>query len=225
LVGGASRTVRLLRFSEDLEVMLSELSPKLVVIGAGGHAKVVIDSAERSGLSIAGVIDDRLGAFVFEYASLGSLGNIALEAGWQAVIAIGSNSVRAKISRSLEGEVPWVSILDPQAVISARASIQSGTVVFAGAVVQADAKIGHHVILNTGCRVDHDVQIADYCHVAPGAILTGGVVLEEGVFVGAGAVVLPGVRIGAWSILGAGSVATKDLSSEQVFVGSPARLR
>jgi sugar O-acyltransferase (sialic acid O-acetyltransferase NeuD family) len=212
-------------FSERLEVKLLELSRKLVVIGAGGHAKVVIESAERSGLSIAGVIDDRLGASVFEYASLGLLGNVAFEADWQAVIAIGSNSVRAKIARSLEGQVSWGSVLDPQAMISARALVQSGTVVFAGAVVQADARIGHHVILNTGCRVDHDVQIADYCHVAPGAILTGGVALEEGVFVGAGAVVLPGVRIGAWSTLGAGSVATKDLSSEQVFVGSPARLR
>jgi sugar O-acyltransferase (sialic acid O-acetyltransferase NeuD family) len=205
--------------------MVSELSAKLVVIGAGGHAKVVIDSAERSGLSIVGVIDDRLGASVFEYASLGSLGTIAFAGDWQAVIAIGSNTVRAKIARSLEGKARWVGVLDPQAIISARASIQSGTVVFAGAIIQADARIGNHVILNTGCRVDHDVQIADYCHVAPGAILTGGVVLEEGVFVGAGAVVLPGVRIGAWSTLGAGSVATKDLSSEQVFVGSPARLR
>jgi sugar O-acyltransferase (sialic acid O-acetyltransferase NeuD family) len=225
VVGGTARTVRLLRFSERLEVKLLELSGKLVLIGAGGHAKVVIESAERSGLSISGVIDNRLGASVFGYPFLGSLGNVALEADWQAVIAIGSNAVRAKIAASLEGEAHWVSVIDPQAVISTRASIQSGTVVFAGAVIQADVKIGHHVILNTGCRVDHDVQIADYCHVAPGAILTGGVVLEEGVFVGAGAVVLPGVRIGAWSTLGAGSVATKDLSSGQVFVGSPAKLR
>jgi sugar O-acyltransferase (sialic acid O-acetyltransferase NeuD family) len=202
-----------------------DMARGLVVIGAGGHAKVVIESAERAGLSIVGVIDDRLGASVFEYPFLGSLGNVVLEADWQVVIAIGSNAVRAKIAYLLEGTVHWASVLDPQAMISARASIQSGTVVFAGAIIQADARIGHHVILNTGCRVDHDVQIADYCHVAPGAILTGGVVLEKGVFVGAGAVVLPGVRIGAWSTLGAGSVATKDLSSEQVFVGSPARLR
>lgn len=197
----------------------------LVVIGAGGHAKVVIDCAERVGQKICGVVDDRIGATVFEYPYLGSLDSLALHSDWQFVIAIGSNVVRARIANSFENRVVWASLIDPQASVSKRASIQAGSVVFAGAVVQADVKVGRHVILNTGCRVDHDVEIGNHCHVAPGAILTGGVVLEEGVFVGAGAVVLPGVRIGAWSTLGAGSVATKDLSSEQVFMGSPARLK
>lgn len=197
----------------------------LVVIGAGGHAKVVIDCAERVGEKICGVVDDRVGATVFDYPYLGSLDNLALNSDWQLVIAIGSNVVRARIANSLEDRVVWAQLIDPQASVSKRASIQAGSVVFAGAVVQADAKVGKHVILNTGCRVDHDVEIGNHCHVAPGAILTGGVVLEEGVFVGAGAVILPGVRVGAWSTLGAGSVATKDLSSEQVFMGSPARLK
>jgi sugar O-acyltransferase (sialic acid O-acetyltransferase NeuD family) len=197
----------------------------LAVIGAGGHAKVVIDCAERAGQQILGVIDDRVGASVFGYSFLGSCSKVVLGADWQLVIAIGSNAVRAKIALSFENRAHWASLVDPQSSVSKRASVQAGSVVFAGAVVQADAKVGKHVILNTGCRVDHDVEIADFCHVAPGAILTGGVVLEEGVFVGAGAVVLPGVRIGAWSTLGAGSVATKDLSSEQVYFGSPARLK
>jgi sugar O-acyltransferase (sialic acid O-acetyltransferase NeuD family) len=197
----------------------------LIVVGAGGHAKVVIDSAERAGQVICGVIDDRVGTTVFEHPYLGSLQDMPFDEQACLVIAIGSNPIRAKIACSLEGQVNWISVIDPHAQVSARASIQIGSVVFAGVVVQADAKIGRHVILNTQCSVDHDVEIADFCHVGPGAILTGGVVLEEGVFIGAGAVVLPGVRIGAWTTLGAGSVATRNLSSEQVYVGSPARLR
>ena len=206
-------------------LIVPEDARDLVVIGAGGHAKVVIDCAERVGQKIHGVVDDRVGTTVFDYPYLGSLDNLALNSDWQFVIAIGSNVVRARIANSLEDRVTWAQLIDPQASVSKRASIQAGSVVFAGAVVQADAKVGKHVILNTGCRVDHDVEIGNHCHIAPGAILTGGVVLEEGVFVGAGAVILPGVRVGAWSTLGAGSVATKDLSSEQVFMGSPARLK
>jgi sugar O-acyltransferase (sialic acid O-acetyltransferase NeuD family) len=197
----------------------------LIVVGAGSHAKVVIDSAERAGQVICGVIDDRVGTTVFDYPYLGSLQDMSFDAQACLVIAIGSNLVRAEIARSLEGQVNWVSVVDPYAQVSTRASIQMGSVVLAGAVVQADAKIGRHAILNTRCSVDHDVEIGDFCHVGPGAILTGGVVLEEGVFIGAGAVVLPGVRIGAWTTLGAGSVATRNLSSAQVYVGTPARLR
>jgi sugar O-acyltransferase (sialic acid O-acetyltransferase NeuD family) len=197
----------------------------LIVVGAGSHAKVVIDSAERAGQVIRGVVDDRIGATVFGYPYLGSLRELSFEKHPCLVIAIGSNAVRAEIVRSLEGQVNWISVVDPHTQVSTRASIQAGSVVMAGTVVQADAKIGRHCILNTRCCVDHDVEIGDYCHVGPGAILTGGVVLEEGVFIGAGAVVLPGVRVGAWTTLGAGSVATRNLSSAQVYVGSPARLR
>jgi sugar O-acyltransferase (sialic acid O-acetyltransferase NeuD family) len=197
----------------------------LIIVGAGGHAKVVIESAERAGQKIAGVVDNRVGVTVFEYPFLGSLENMSFDQHSCLVIAIGANVVRAEIARSLESKVNWVSIVDTLARVSSRALIQAGSVALAGSVVQADAKVGQHVILNTSCTVDHDVEIGDYCHVGPGAVLTGGVVLEEGVFIGAGAVVLPGVRIGAWTTLGAGSVATRNLSSAQVYIGSPARLR
>jgi sugar O-acyltransferase (sialic acid O-acetyltransferase NeuD family) len=197
----------------------------LIVVGAGSHAKVVIESAERVGQMVQGVVDDRVGATVFGYPYLGCLQEQSFEEQATLVIAIGSNPVRAEIARALNGQVHWASIVDPHAQISTRALIQEGSVVLAGTIVQADAIVGRHVILNTSCSIDHDVEIGDYCHVGPGAILTGGVVLEEGVFIGAGAVVLPGVRVGAWTTLGAGSVATRNLSSAQVYIGSPARLR
>jgi len=84
--------------------------------------------------------------------------------------------------------------------------------------------IGNHCILNSGCRVDHDCKLQDFVHVAPGAVLCGDVVVGEGSFIGAGATVLPGVKIGSWSTIGAGSVVTRDVSSNALVVGIPARV-
>jgi sugar O-acyltransferase (sialic acid O-acetyltransferase NeuD family) len=195
----------------------------LLVIGAGGHAKVVIDTAERAKWRIVGVLDDLPDASVFKYPSLGSLEHFAFEAQPWAVIAIGANAVRAKIAAKLEGRVRWATVIDPGAHVSSRAVVEPGCVVFAGAVVQADAVIAAHGIVNSAASIDHDVRIGVYCHIAPRAVLTGGVQLQEGVFVGAGAVMTPLIRAGAWSTLGAGAVAVRDLEANSVYVGVPAR--
>jgi sugar O-acyltransferase (sialic acid O-acetyltransferase NeuD family) len=195
----------------------------LVVIGAGGHAKVVIDTAERAGWKIIGVIDDRPDATVFGYAYLGSPLEVSFNSGWRVVIAIGSNVLRAKIAGSLEGRVSWATVIDPHANVSRRATVLAGSVVFAGAVIQADAVIGSHCIVNSAASVDHDVTLEAFCHAGPRSVLTGAVQLEEGVFIGAGAVMIPSIRAGAWSTLGAGAVATVDLEPNGVYVGVPAR--
>lgn len=199
-------------------------APRLAVIGAGGHAKVVIDAAEAVGWRVIGVADDRPNHTVFDLPYLGSPGSLRLEPDVSAVIAIGVNTTRQHIAQQLEQQLTWATIIHPQAVISARAQLGVGTVVLAGAVIQADTVIGNHVVINTGARIDHDNQIGDYCHIAPGAVLTGTVSLEKGVFVGAGAIMLPGVRAGSWSTLGAGGVARRDLEPHQIYAGVPARI-
>jgi sugar O-acyltransferase (sialic acid O-acetyltransferase NeuD family) len=195
----------------------------LVVIGAGGHAKVVIDTAERAGWKILGVIDDRPDVSIFGYEYLGSITDVSFESSWPVVIAIGSNLVRAKIAGILEGRASWGTVIDPGAHISKRATVLAGSVVFAGAVIQADAVIGRHCIVNSAASIDHDVHLGSYCHVSPRSVLTGAVQLDDGVFIGAGAVMIPSTRAGAWSTLGAGAVATSDLASDGIYVGVPAR--
>ena len=195
----------------------------MILIGAGGHAKVVLETALSMPVDVIGFLDDSPQARLGSLPHLGGILNFVPSRGIKAVLAIGLNRTRQVLSKSFAEDLEWQSVVSRHAVCSQSISIGVGTVVFAGAIVQPDASLGDHVILNTGCRVDHDVVIADFCHVAPGAILTGGVVLEEGVFVGAGAVVLPGVRVGAWSTVGAGAVVTKDVPSGAVFVGVPAR--
>jgi sugar O-acyltransferase (sialic acid O-acetyltransferase NeuD family) len=195
----------------------------LILIGAGGHAKVVLETALSLSVDVIGFLDDNAQARLFSVPYLGTLENLSSLQNINGIIAIGLNRIRQTLVQRYANQQKWLTIIYPNVIRSNTSSFGVGTVVFAGVIVQAAATVGDHVILNTGCQIDHDVCIGDFCHVAPGAILTGGVVLEEGAFVGAGAVVLPGVRIGAWSTLGAGSVATRDVPPGTVYIGAPAR--
>jgi acetyltransferase EpsM len=196
---------------------------KLVIIGAGGHAKVVADTAQLANWQVLGFADDNLEATLFDLPHLGKLRNLELPKDVQVIIAIGSNVVRQKLDLVLSGYFSWATVIHPKAIVSNRAILNAGTVVFAGAIIQADAVIGQHCIINSSASIDHDCKIADYCHVAPNATLTGGVILETGVFIGASSVVTPNKYIGAWSTLGAGSVCLEDFDANETFVGVPAK--
>lgn len=196
---------------------------KLVVIGAGGHAKVVTDTARSAGWEVVGFVDDRPNAQLFDLTYLGTTQNFQMPQQTHVVIAIGDNKTREKIAAQLSGQVDWATVIHPRATVSSYVKLDAGTVVFAGVVIQADTRLGHHCIVNTSASIDHDCQIADFCHIAPRAVLTGHIRLETGAFVGAGSVILPGRRIGAWSTLGAGAVIVNDLESNGIFVGIPAK--
>jgi sugar O-acyltransferase (sialic acid O-acetyltransferase NeuD family) len=189
---------------------------KLVIIGAGGHAKVVVDTAQFAGWQVLGFADDNTKAALFGLPHLGKPSDLELPKNVGAIIAIGSNRIRQKLALILSDRFVWATIVHPKAIVSSRATLQIGTVVFAGAVIQADTVIGQHCIVNSSASIDHDCNIAN-------ATLTGGVTLETGVFVGAGAVVAPSKHIGAWSTLGAGGVAIKNLQAGATFAGIPAK--
>lgn len=196
----------------------------LFVLGAGGHAKVVIATLEAAGFDIAGVLDDtveRHGSLVLGRKILGSIASESGK-GHSGVIAVGSNKGRKNIATT--HSFTWLSVVHPAATVHTSVKVGPGTVIFAGAMVQPEARLGSHVILNTACSVDHDCQIADFCHVAPGARLAGGVTLDEGCLVGIGAAVLPRLTMGSWSILGGGAALVRDLPSRVTAVGLPARI-
>jgi sugar O-acyltransferase (sialic acid O-acetyltransferase NeuD family) len=202
----------------------------LVVIGASGHAKVVIDIIEREGrYRISHLLDDNAalhGKSFFGYRVMGATPSLLAAAGEKplTLVAIGDNGARQRIARTLrEKGFELARAVHPQAQIARGAVIGAGTVIMAGAVVNSDAAIGENVIVNTGATVDHDCVVGDGVHIAPGAHLCGGVYIGAGSFIGAGTVIIPGIRVGSNAIVGAGSTLLEDVSENVKAAGSPAR--
>jgi sugar O-acyltransferase (sialic acid O-acetyltransferase NeuD family) len=197
----------------------------LHVLGAGGHAKVVIATARAAGEDALEVVDDNPalhGQHVLGLPVRGGVAAVLADPTARAVIAIGRNDVRARLADGARCQ--FVTLVHPSA-ISHAAALGAGTVVFAGAIIQPDATLGAHVIVNTGASIDHDGALGDFVHVAPGSRLAGNVTLGAGAFLGIGAVCCPGVTIGAWTTVGAGAAVVRDLPAGCVAVGVPARPR
>jgi sugar O-acyltransferase (sialic acid O-acetyltransferase NeuD family) len=191
----------------------------VVVIGAGGHAKVVISTLAASGTPVAAVVDDDHSKWgtVAQGTPVERLERARVGRG---IVGIGDNAQRRDMVRALNLE--WQTAVHPAAYVHPSAKLGRGSVVFAGAIVQPDAVIGDHVIVNTGATVDHDCVIGDFAHIAPGVHLAGSVRVGEGAFLGIGSVACPGVRIGCWARLGAGAVAIRDVPDGVLAVGVPA---
>lgn len=196
---------------------------RVMLIGGGGHAKVVMDIVEACGDQVLGILDDGLaaGTRVRDVPVLGTTADARQFDNALFVIAVGSNEARKKLAARLD--VAWYTAIHPSAIVSEKASVGEGSVVMPRAVINAGAYVGRHCIINTAAVVEHDNHIADYAHVSCGAVLTGTVRVGECALVGAGAVVKNNVLICDGCVVGAGAVVTKDLAEKGVYVGVPAR--
>lgn len=204
---------------------MSDAGGAVFVVGAGGHAKVVISTLQVLGHVVEAVFDDdpqRIGTDVGGVSVKGPVSQLSKEKGARAVVAVGDNRVRQDLASRFT-EIEWITVVHPDASVDASAKLGPGTVVFAGAVIQPDSEIGAHVIVNTGATIDHDCTVGDFVHVAPGTNLAGEVRVGNGAFLGMGAKALPGVRVGEWAIVGAGSVVVDDVSDGATVMGVPAK--
>lgn len=194
---------------------------RLLIVGAGGHAKVVIDAAEEAGFEIAGVVGTASDAPEVLGHRVSLDGEDVPADGF--IVAIGDNAVRARRFADCiaAGLVP-VSVVHPSSIIGRDVAIGGGAFLAAGVIVNAGARIGADTILNTGCSVDHDCVIGDHCHVGPQVAVCGAVRLGEGVLLGVGSCASPGTSVGAWSVVGAGAAVVGDLPSLTLCVGLPA---
>lgn len=200
----------------------------LHLIGAGGHARVVLDALLCQGWDCARIVvrDDRM-----DLAGKKLLGcSIAVPVnaghsllGWVHV-AIGDGRLREKLL-GMSGLPPprWLTVRHSRAAIADSASIAEGCFVAALAVVGPCCVVDKGAIVNHGAVVDHDCLVGDFCHIGPHATLGGGVKIGRRAFVGANATVLPGRIIGDDAIIGAGAVVLDDVPAGQTFVGVPAR--
>lgn len=201
------------------------MSKKLIIIGCGGHAKVVADIAVKSGYQIEGFLDDYPSEDTFiGFPVLGKVKDAAIYNSYNFFIAIGNTKVRREIYCSLiQQNLKLVSLIHPAAVIASDAKIGVGSVVMAGVVVNSEAEIGQGCILNTCSSVDHDCLIEDFAHISVGAHVAGTVKIGKNTWIGAGATVSNNINIVENCMVGAGAVVVKNLTDPGTYVGVPAK--
>lgn len=201
----------------------------ILLYGAGGHGKVVLDALLQSvdGLSGLLVIDgdpdlrgkDLLGFPVAMPEECASISRRRFH------VAIGRNNVRGMVHEQLVGQGhEAMAVVHPEAVVSRFARVDSGAFLAARSILGPGASVGRGVIVNHGAVVDHDCMVGAFSHVAPNATLGGSVRVGRGVLIGAGAVVLPGVSVGEGATIGAGAVVTTDVVAFSTVVGVPGRV-
>ncbi|MGY4802197.1 NeuD/PglB/VioB family sugar acetyltransferase [Teichococcus aerofrigidensis] len=202
---------------------------RLVMIGAGGHGRAVLEVLRDAGWpDPVGVLDDDPACRGLPgVPHLGPLARAAaLRAGGVegAHVALGDNARRRRLGEEL-GHLGFTlpAFRHPSAVIARDAALGPGSVAMPRVVLGAMARVGAHVILNTGCIVEHDCVVEAGCHVAPGAVLGGGVALGAGAMVGILAGIRPGRRIGAGAVVGMGAAVLEDVPPAARVGGVPAR--
>lgn len=205
---------------------------EIVIIGAGGHGKVVLDILRRAGEHrVAGFLDadtSLAGSVVNEIPVLGPM-NLLPKLRHQkvrgAIVAIGDNRVRASYAKLVvDAGLELVSAIHPAATLSSTSAMGTNVVVAAGTVICTDVKLGNSVIANTSCVIDHECQIGDATHICPGVLLAGRVTVGKGVMIDLGAKVLPCLQIGDHAIIGAGATVIRDVPAGATVVGVPARV-
>ncbi|WP_428623813.1 acetyltransferase [Sedimenticola sp.] len=205
----------------------------VVLIGAGGHAKVVLSTARAAGMRFHGVVAPELcGAVQNEWLGLPILGDDTIlqkldPDQYSVLIGIGSIpgvSVRQEICDKLMGlgfDIPV--LVHPAAWVDSSVTLERGVQIMAGAVVQPGSMIGQNAIINTHATVDHDCAIGRQVHIAPGATVCGGVSIGEGSIVGAGATIIHALSLGENTIVGANATVLNSFHGNAVLVGTPAR--
>ena len=199
------------------------MNKKVVIIGAGGHGRVVADIAEACGDIVIGFLDDSNTT----NNKVNIIGKSAdaekyCDGETELFVAIGNCKVREKIMKSLPN-AKWYTAIHPSAVISPSAAIGEGTCIMPNAVVNNSAVVGKGVIVNTCASVDHDDRIGDFVHIACGVHIAGTVTVGNGTWIGIGSTISNNVSVGSNLMIGAGTVVVKDIPEEGTYVGVPAR--
>ncbi len=206
---------------------------KIVLIGGGGHCKVVISILKKlDNFEIAGIVDNyKAGSLISGIKVIGAdddLKNIYKSCIHNTLVTVGSikdNTKRYKLfNMAREIGYKFPVIISSKAIVDKSVKIDEGTVIMPGSIINIDSSIGKNCIINTGAIIEHDCKIRDHCHIAPGVHISGGVEINNLSFIGVGVTIIQGIKIGKNVTIGAGSVVIKDIPDNVIAVGTPAKI-
>lgn len=202
----------------------------VILIGAGGHAKVLLDILLDTGVPVLGFLDNDASLQkkkIFGLPVLGTDEEIARYSPEEinlvnGIGSVGVASLRKIIFDKFKAQgFCFRRVLHPFAAVSSRAELGEGVQVMAGAVINIGTRVEDNAIINTRASVDHDCHIGRHVHIAPGCTLSGGVIVGEGTLIGTGSSIIQGISIGKRCFIGAGSNVIRDISDERKGYGNP----
>lgn len=205
---------------------------KLILVGAGGHAKSVIEIIDNAydEFEIVGYVDGKEKADQY-WSTFDYLGNdddhkITNEAGYHISVGMIKNlTIRQRLFESFKLKGASFPVIDSKhAIISKHASISEGSIIMHHVIVNSGAKIGVNCILNNKCLIEHDAIVGNHCHISTGAIVNADCLIGNNVFIGSNVTVNRGIKIGDNVIIGSGSVVTRDIASNNSVMGVPAKI-
>lgn len=200
---------------------------ELIIIGAGGHGKVVAEVALKNNYIIKGFIDDNLD--INRVGSYLVLGNWSCKDQYKECaffVAIGNNEIRKnRLEELIVNGYDLVTLIDPSAVVSSTVKLGLGSVVMPNATINVDSIFGKGCIINTAASIDHDCKIDDYVHICPGVHIAGAVSIQSNTWVGVGTSIINNLTIGKNVVLGAGSVVVENIPSNTKAYGVPAKVK
>lgn len=208
------------------------MSLPVIIIGGGGHAKVLIEALRSSGVTILGITDTDTRLQGQAVTGVTVLGDDAIIAQYRTdevllvngIGSIGIPAARSAVFNAFKAQgYGFASVIHPSAVIAADVALNEGVQVMAGVVIQPCSSIGRNSVVNSGAVVDHDCVLGDHVHVAPGVTLSGEVRIGGGSHIGTGAVVVQRVRIGSGCLVAAGAVVVSNVPDGLAVQGVPAK--
>lgn len=204
---------------------------RIIIIGASGHAKVVLDILQQTqNIEVIGFLDDDLALHKQMINGIPVLGNLSIMSSLikevdYGIVAIGDNFTRAKFFNKMQDiGFQMIIAIHPSAIVAKSVIIDNGTVISANAVINPGTEIRENCIINTGAIVDHDNLISNHVHISPGVNLAGNVSIGDYSHIGIGASVINGISIGQNVTVGAGAVVIKNVPDNAVVAGVPARI-
>lgn len=200
----------------------------IVIFGAGGHSKVIVDIVEKQGtFNVKCLVDfSPKSTSLLGYPIISEYDFFKHPTSKAGVVAIGDNYIRSRIVNNILENIPefqFITAVHPSAQVARGVTIGPGTCLMAHTTVNSGTDIGSHVIINTNSSVDHDCKLDDYTSVAPNSALGGGCIVNSFSAISIGATVIHGITINRNTIVGAGATVIKNLEPDSVYIGTPAK--